>query len=239
MIAPSRRQAPSRQRRAQLDQGIDAAALAPFRVSLSKLGNRLSRLHVGRVIADPLTGFFVIRREAFLLPPLRCATPALSSCSTSFRRTATPAQRGAVRFRAAAARQIRTRFLHRLAVRHLSAEQTFPRLVPASLISFLMSAGVACSCISPCFTPRLHRPHARCRRRLRARGGHQRLPAQRPPYLPRQRVARHQAHIGLPEIPGNLVDPHPRQRVDRHLYLRGGQQIAFLAALAGIALDAL
>ena len=57
----------------QLDQGVDAAALGPFRVSLSKLGNRLSAFVLGRDIADPLTGFFVIRREAFLhaAPALR------------------------------------------------------------------------------------------------------------------------------------------------------------------------
>ena len=57
----------------QLDQGVDAAALDPFRVSLSKLGNRLSAFVLGRDIADPLTGFFVIRREAFLhaAPALR------------------------------------------------------------------------------------------------------------------------------------------------------------------------
>ena len=57
----------------QLDQGVDAAALHPFRVSLSKLGNRLSAFVLGRDIADPLTGFFVIRREAFLhaAPALR------------------------------------------------------------------------------------------------------------------------------------------------------------------------
>jgi dolichol-phosphate mannosyltransferase len=57
----------------QLDKGIDAAALGPFRVTLSKLGNRLSAFVLGRDIADPLTGFFVIRREAFLhaAPALR------------------------------------------------------------------------------------------------------------------------------------------------------------------------
>ncbi len=41
-------------------------ALSPLRNTLSKVGNWLSSFVLGRRLVDPLTGFFVIRREVFL-----------------------------------------------------------------------------------------------------------------------------------------------------------------------------
>lgn len=57
----------------RLDEGLDEATLAPLRARLSKIGNRLSALVLRRRIVDPLTGFFAIRRDAFLrvAPDLR------------------------------------------------------------------------------------------------------------------------------------------------------------------------
>lgn len=57
----------------RLDEGVEASALGPLRARLSKIGNWLSGLVLRRDIIDPLTGFFAIRREAFLrvAPELR------------------------------------------------------------------------------------------------------------------------------------------------------------------------
>jgi dolichol-phosphate mannosyltransferase len=73
MIAPIRAGEAEIVSAARQLEDIDAAALGSFRLSLSRLGNRLSAFVLGRDIADPLTGFFVIRREAFLhaAPELR------------------------------------------------------------------------------------------------------------------------------------------------------------------------
>lgn len=50
----------------RLDDTLDAGALGPFRLKLSRFGNWLSRLVLRREIADAMTGFFAIRREAFV-----------------------------------------------------------------------------------------------------------------------------------------------------------------------------
>jgi dolichol-phosphate mannosyltransferase len=57
----------------RLDDGLDEATLHPLRARLSKAGNWLSSLVLGRKVDDPLTGFFAIRREAFInvAPELR------------------------------------------------------------------------------------------------------------------------------------------------------------------------
>lgn len=45
---------------------VDPQSLSDARQSLSKLGNRVSNVMLGRKLMDPLTGFFIVRREAFL-----------------------------------------------------------------------------------------------------------------------------------------------------------------------------
>lgn len=51
-------------RRLDGDQALDG--LSPLRQKLSNLGNWLSGLILGKKLADPLTGFFLIRRDRFL-----------------------------------------------------------------------------------------------------------------------------------------------------------------------------
>jgi dolichol-phosphate mannosyltransferase len=57
----------------RLDERLDETTLGPVRARLSRIGNRLSAVVLRRRIADPLTGFFAIRRDAFLrvAPDLR------------------------------------------------------------------------------------------------------------------------------------------------------------------------
>lgn len=45
---------------------IESGALSKTREKLSQIGNSISSLIVGRRLDDPLTGFFLIRRDAFL-----------------------------------------------------------------------------------------------------------------------------------------------------------------------------
>ena len=51
-------------RRLEDDQAIEG--LSPMRRNLSRLGNHLCSLVIGRTLTDPLTGFFLIRRDRFL-----------------------------------------------------------------------------------------------------------------------------------------------------------------------------
>src|SRR5262249_16085737 len=50
----------------KLGEAMEPTALSPIRERLSKIGNRLSNVVIGRQMKDPLTGFFVIRRDAFM-----------------------------------------------------------------------------------------------------------------------------------------------------------------------------
>ncbi len=50
----------------KLEDMEDGDALSPLRNNISKLGNRLCSLVLKRDLSDPLTGFFIIRRDAFL-----------------------------------------------------------------------------------------------------------------------------------------------------------------------------
>ena len=178
----------------RLDEGIDVSALGPFRLGLSKIGNRLSRFVLGRDIADPLTGFFVIRRDAFLRvaphlrdPGFKLLLDILSS-DRELRHSEVPFDFGQ-RLHG----EFEARFLRRLAVRHVSDEQADAR----------HRAG------QPDLVPdrrRQRRVHPPCRALRRAFGDrtvravadgggtgrrHQQLPAQQPPHLPRQAAARH------------------------------------------------
>ncbi|NTI44586.1 glycosyltransferase [Rhizobium rhizogenes] len=50
----------------RLDEGVNPAALSALRRRISDCGNALSSIVIGRRMTDPLTGFFVIRRDSFL-----------------------------------------------------------------------------------------------------------------------------------------------------------------------------
>lgn len=57
-------------------EGSDAAqSLGERRTAISKLGNTICRLVLGREIADPLTGFFAIRRSSFVNLAKRLGDP--------------------------------------------------------------------------------------------------------------------------------------------------------------------
>lgn len=51
-------------RRLEDDQALEG--LSPLRRKLSQIGNALSSFVIGRKLSDPLTGFFLIRRDRFL-----------------------------------------------------------------------------------------------------------------------------------------------------------------------------
>ena len=98
---------------------------------------------LGRDIADPLTGFFVIRREAFLHAARRtCATPASSCCSTSCRRTASS---GTARCRSISGSGCMANSssipLSPGSSPPILASKLTGGVVPASLISFLIVGG--------------------------------------------------------------------------------------------------
>lgn len=59
----------------KLDDAMEPTALSPMRERLSKIGNRMSNLVIGRQMNDPLTGFFVIRRDAFMKIAPRLSDP--------------------------------------------------------------------------------------------------------------------------------------------------------------------
>ena len=50
----------------RLNEMQQGEALSPLRNSISRIGNKLCSLLLGRDLSDPLTGFFIIRRDAFL-----------------------------------------------------------------------------------------------------------------------------------------------------------------------------
>jgi dolichol-phosphate mannosyltransferase len=50
----------------QLDDIGASDALSPVRNKISKLGNKLCEILLKRKLSDPLTGYFIIRRDAFL-----------------------------------------------------------------------------------------------------------------------------------------------------------------------------
>ena len=126
----------------RLDEGTDVSALGPFRLGLSKIGNQLSRFVLGRDIADPLTGFFVIRRDAFLRvaphlrdPGFKLLLDILSS-DRDLRHSEVPfdfGQRlhGESKLDSFVAWQFATYLMSRLT----------RGIVPASLISFLIVGG--------------------------------------------------------------------------------------------------
>ena len=131
-----------------------------FGLGLSKIGNRLSRFVLGRDIADPLTGFFVIRRDAFLRVAPQLRDPGFKllldilSSDRELRHCEVPFDFGQ-RLHG----EFEARFLRRLAVRHLSDEQAHarhragqPDLVPDRRRQRRLRR------ISPCSTPRLRRP---------------------------------------------------------------------------------
>lgn len=58
-----------------LNEPSDQQALGAMRLRLSRLGNRMCEAILGRHIRDPLTGFFAIRRDAFLAVAPRLGDP--------------------------------------------------------------------------------------------------------------------------------------------------------------------
>lgn len=50
----------------RLDEGVNPVALSALRRRMSDYGNALSSFVIGRRLSDPLTGFFIIRRDIFL-----------------------------------------------------------------------------------------------------------------------------------------------------------------------------
>jgi dolichol-phosphate mannosyltransferase len=65
LIAPLRNGADVVSAARQLD-GVSAATLSPLRSQVSRMGNWLCRLLLKRPVSDPLTGFFALRRSAWL-----------------------------------------------------------------------------------------------------------------------------------------------------------------------------
>ncbi|MDW6025483.1 glycosyltransferase family 2 protein [Mesorhizobium sp. BAC0120] len=126
----------------RLSVGLDASVLAPVRTRLSLIGNRLSNLVLGRDVADPLTGFFAIRRDAFLSvapslgdPGFKLLLDILSS-DHKLRHREVPFDFGArmhgeSKLDSFVAWQFATYLLSRLT----------NGIVPASLISFLIVGG--------------------------------------------------------------------------------------------------
>ena len=227
----------------RLDEGIDAAALGPFRLGLSKIGNRLSRFVLGRDIADPLTGFFVIRRDAFLRAAPRAARSRLQAAARH--PVVGPRRSGTARCRSISAQRLHgesklNSFVAWQFATYLMSKLT-RGIVPASLISFLIVGGsgvfvhlaVLYAALSATGQFALSQTAAA-------------LAAVTSNFLLNNRLTFRdkrlrgtQAGLRLPQIPGHLVDRHRRQRLDRHLTYEEVGQIALLAAFAGIALDTL
>lgn len=127
-------------RRLETDQALEA--LSPIRHKLSKLGNWFSSLVLGRKLADPLTGYFLIRRNRFLDLAPRLGDPGFKLlldilyCDKNLRHDEVPFDFGA---RVHGESKLDTYVIWKF-VTFLLSKMT-AGLLPASLISFLFVGG--------------------------------------------------------------------------------------------------